>query len=497
MKKYEINIILRILLLIVTISTMSLLWVKGFEIYGVFVFCIIIYQVWELLKCINKSNFELEQFIESVHYRDFSRHFDVKNAPEPVKDLRKGFNEINSTFRLISKEREAQFLYLQKILELVDTGILSYEIKSGEIMWLNDAFKRMMNIPYLKTIHSLEKRDTQMYHDILDLKPRDNKITSVTTDKNTAKILLSSTVFQSDDKVYKLIAFQNINEVVDETETQAWRKLLSVMTHEIMNSIAPISSLADTMSRRLSAMSHQLSAASNKPSAISNEPSVISSETMADSVLLKADSSLLTADCSLTADSSLLIADSLKDLELGIETIRKRSEGLLKFAETYRNLNKITTLSLTKVYVRDVFENLYQLMSPTLDKKNIELEIILKDPSLQLEMDTSLVEQTIINLIVNAIDALKDKTDGKIQLSAAITSNQKIILKVADNGTGISEDVMDKIFIPFFSTRKTGSGIGLSLCKQIMLLHKGTIQVQSTEGVGTAFSLQFNLAVSI
>ena len=491
MKKYEINIILRILLLIVTISTMSLLWVKGFEMYGIFVFCIIIYQVWELLKCINKSNFELEQFIESVHYRDFSRHFDVKNAPEPVKDLRKGFNEINSTFRLISKEREAQFLYLQKILELVDTGIISYEIKSGKLIWLNDAFKKMMGIPYLKTIQSLEKRDAQLYQDVINLKPRENKITTITTDKNAAKILITSTAFQTDDKVYKLIAFQNINEVVDETEAQAWRKLLSVMTHEIMNSIAPISSLADTMSRRLSAMSHQLSAASNQPSAISNAPS-------ADSLLPTADGSLLIADSLLpTADGSLLIADSLKDLELGIETIRKRSEGLLKFAETYRNLNKITTLSLTKVYIRDVFENLYQLMSPTLDEKNIELEIILKDLNLQLEVDTSLIEQTIINLIVNAIDALKDKTDGKIQLSAAITSNQKIILKVADNGTGISEDVMDKIFIPFFSTRKTGSGIGLSLCKQIMLLHKGTIQVQSTEGVGTAFSLQFNLAVSI
>lgn len=449
-KKYEINIALRILLLIVTISAQAFLLVKGGWLYVFLVLMVILYQIWELLRFINKNNAELEQFVESIHYRDFSRHFDVKNAPEPVKDLRKGFNEINSTFRLISKEKEAQFLYLQKILELVDTGILSYETKSGEVLWMNDAFKKMMQIPYLKTIHSLEKRDEAMYQDVISLKLRDNKITSVTTDKNTTKILLSATAFQTDDKTYKLIAFQNINEVVDETEAQAWRKLLSVMTHEIMNSIAPISSLADTLNYRLAALSEQP-----------------------------------------TDGTKQISPYLLDDLRLGIETIQKRSEGLLKFAETYRNLNKITTLNLTKVYARDLFENLYQLMEPTLSEKNIELEIILKDPNLQLEADTNLIEQTLINLIVNAIDALKNKTDGKIQLSATTTAQQKVVLKVSDNGSGISEEVMDKIFIPFFSTRKNGSGIGLSLCKQIMMLHKGTIQVQTTEGVGTAFSLQF------
>lgn len=449
-KKYDINIALRILLLVVVISLQAFLWVKGLGIYSTLTLLIIIYQVWELLRFITKNNAELEQFVESIHYRDFSRHFDVKNAPEPVKDLRKGFNEINSTFRLISKEKEQQFQYLQKILELVDTGVLSYEANSGEVLWMNDAFKKMMQIPYLKTIHSLEKRDSSLYQEIVLLKLKDNKIISVTTDKNTTKILLSATAFQTDDRTFKLIVFQNINEVVDETESQAWRKLLSVMTHEIMNSIAPISSLADTLNFRLSALNEQT-----------------------------------------TEGAKQISSYLLDDLRLGIETIQKRSEGLLKFADTYRNLNKITTLSLTKVYARDLFENLYQLMEPTLAEKNIELEIILKDPNLQLEADTNLIEQTLINLVVNAIDALKEKADGKIQLSAYTTLQHKVVLKVSDNGSGIPQELVDKIFIPFFSTRKTGSGIGLSLCKQIMMLHKGTIQVQTTEGVGTAFYLQF------
>ena len=130
-------------------------------------------------------------------------------------------------------------------------------------------------------------------------------------------------------------------------------------------------------------------------------------------------------------------------------------------------------------------------MQPTLVKKNIDLEIILKDPDLMLEADASLIEQVLINLVVNAAEAVKEKEDARILLSAYITPNNKVVIKVADNGGGMPEELIEKIFVPFFSTRKTGSGIGLSLCKQIMLLHKGTIQVQSVEGEGSAFLLYF------
>jgi len=182
---------------------------------------------------------------------------------------------------------------------------------------------------------------------------------------------------------------------------------------------------------------------------------------------------------------------ALEDLELGIGTIRRRSEGLLKFAETYRNLNKITTLNLKKVYARNLFENLHVLMEPTLEQKHIELEIIMLDPDISLEADASLIEQVLINLVVNAIDAVKDRPEPTITLSATMGPNGKAIIKVGDNGMGMSPEVMDNIFIPFFSTKKTGSGIGLSLCKQILLLHKGNIQVQSIEGVGSSFLLHF------
>lgn len=401
---------------------------------------LVFYQIVDFIRFQKKAHEELNEFVEAIHYRDFSRYFDVKHAPADLQPLRKGFNDINTTFKVISKEKETQYQYLQKILELVDTGILSYQPESGEVVWMNESLKKMLQLPYLKTIHSLAKRDKALFDEIYQLKPGENKIAVAHLEKSSFKVLLSATAFQTDGQKYKLVAFQNVNEALDETESKAWQKLLSVMTHEIMNSVAPISSLAETLKNRLS----------------SNDENTI------------------------------------EDLELGIDTIKRRSEGLLKFAETYRNLNKITTLSLQKIYIREMFLNLRRLMQPTFEQKEIEFEIVLKDPNLQMNADPSLLEQVLINLVVNAIEAVKGKKGAKIVLSAEQIHNQKILLKVADNGQGMPEEVVDKIFIPFFSTKKNGSGIGLSLCKQIVLLHRGNIQVQSVESKGTVFSLQFS-----
>lgn len=444
-KRYEWRILLRVLLMFATLSVASFLLVKGWYIYLLLIFPVIIYQVFDLYRFHRKTKDELDQFVESVHYRDFSRHFDVKHAPVEVQPLRKGFNEINTTFKVMSKEKETQYQYVQKILELVDTGILSYMEKTGEVVWMNESLKRMLQLPYLKTIHSLSKRDPELYKEIISSRPGENKIATAHPEKSSFKILLSATAFQTEGNIYKLIAFQNVNEALDETESKAWQKLLSVLTHEIMNSVAPISSLAETLKHRLQ----------QSVPALNND------------------------------------SGSVDDLELGIETIKRRSDGLLKFAETYRSLNKITKLNLKKIYVRDIFENLLQLMQPTLEQKNIELETILKDTDISLEVDTDLLEQVMINLMLNAIEAVKDKPDPRIILSAYTSTNHKTIIKVADNGNGMPDELLDKIFIPFFSTRKNGSGIGLSLCKQIMMLHKGNIHVQSVEGEGTAFLLQF------
>lgn len=447
-KNFEWALIIRIGLLLITLSLPAVLIVQDWAEAFVFWLPLFAFQVLELMRFVRQTQTEFNQFIESVHYRDFSRHFDEQHAYKQLKPLRKGFNEINSTFKTITREKETQYQNLQKVMELVETGILSYDMESGEVVLMNESLRNLLHVPFMKTIHYLSKRDKELYEAVMTLEPGHTRIATAQTshfEKNSTKVLLSATALQSDGKRYKLVAFQNVNEALDETESQAWQKLLNVLTHEIMNSVAPISSLAETLKGRL------------------HETTVTG-----------------------------ITTEDLEDLEVGVSTIKQRSEGLLRFAETYRNLNRITTLNLETLYVKDLFANLQRLMLPTLAQKGIKLEINLADQMLVLQADPSLIDQVLINLLVNAMEAVKNVPDPEIVLSAYTSPDGKTVIKVSDNGIGMSKEVQEKIFIPFFSTRKQGSGIGLSLCKQIVLLHRGTIQVQSAEGEGTTFMLRFN-----
>lgn len=438
------SLIWRILILFAILCAASVTLMKAQ--YQLFIAAAVmaVFGLLNLIRFQKKAHDELAQFVEAVHYRDFSRYFSLRNAPEDIKSMRKGFNEINTTFRVISREKETQYHYLKMILELVDTGILSYHTETGEVGWLNESFKKITGIPYLKTIDALEKRDADLLAAILNLQSGQQKVITLLKEQQATQLLLNSSTLLVDGAPYKLVSLQNVNEAMDETESKAWQKLLSVLTHEIMNSIAPISSLADTLKNRLKyASEHELA------------------------------------------------HDDIEDLELGMDTIKRRSDGLLKFAETYRSLNKIKNLNVKALFVRDIFERLNLLMLPTLKDKSIELVIILRDPSIRINADENLVEQVLINLMVNAIEAVKNTAQPAITLSAELHASGKTHLHISDNGNGIAPELLDKIFIPFFSTRKTGSGIGLSLCKQIMLLHNGNIQVKSIVDGGTVFTLIF------
>ena len=443
-KKIIFHIILKIVFLFVSLLLCSYCILTERYTYLFITMIPVIFITYNICLMHKKIHSEFEEFMEALRCQDFSRHFNIKTAPPEVQFLRRGFNSINESFKNISKEKETQHLYLQKILELVDTGILSFEESSGEVMWMNESLKKLLGIPFLSTIHALSSRNPDLLHNIRSLKPGEPRIVDIAVGKEVYKVLLSATFFQTENKKFHFIAFQNINKALDETETKAWQKLLGVLTHEIMNSIAPISSLADTIRHRLNAI-HQ------------------------------------------AGDYSA----AKEDLSLGIDIIRRRSEGLLLFAEKYRNLTKISKPVLKKILVRDLFENIYELMEQSFEQKKIELDIILKDPHMVLEADENLVEQVLINLMLNATEALKERAEPRITFAAFMGENEKAIIKVSDNGTGIPDQMLDKIFIPFFSTRKNGNGIGLTLCKQIMLLHQGSIQVQSKENEGSIFTLQF------
>lgn len=445
LRRIDFKILFGIFILFATLLATTLIITSEMYQWLLLLVPLVIFQISYIFKLQKKAYNELNDFVESVKYRDFSRRFNVRRAPLELKNLRHGFNEINDAFRNVSKEKETHYQYLQKIMEMVNTGILSYDSESYEVNWMNESLKQLLQLPYLKTIKSLEKRNKELYADLVSLLPGESKISNLHTGMETTKLLLSATAFQTGNKKYSLVGFQNINSAVDETESEAWKKLLSVMTHEIMNSVAPISSLANTLQNRLQ----------QRKEHPQNDDA------------------------------------TLDDIHVGIDTIKKRSESLLKFAETYRSLNKIAAPDIKTFYVCDLFENIFNLMEPTVEQKGIELEILLKEPGLQLDADISLIEQVLINLVVNAMEAVKDAEEKIITLSGE-NINNKIVIRVADNGAGMSPEILDKVFIPFFTTKKNGSGIGLSLCRQVMRAHRGNLQVVSEVGKGTVFTLYFN-----
>lgn len=390
---------------------------------------------------------EIDDFFEAVKYRDFSRRFVEDLGPRDIRQLHKGFNEVNKVVREINAKKEVQYLYLQKILEMVDVGIIAYNLENGHVLWANDFLKETLDLPSFKNISFVEKRKPLLFEEVFDTYHSEAASVTITVKNEKLKVLISDTVFQIEGESFKLIVLQNIDDTIDQTETEAWKKLLSVMTHEIMNSIAPISSLADTLE-------NHLIAASKDP-----------------------------------REAEL----NMEDLKEGINSIKKRSEGLMKFAKTYRSLNKVTQLNLEKIAVKELFHTINYLMQPGLKGQDIQLEFNLVNEDLEIEIDSYLIEQVLINLILNAIDACHHlSSSGRVVIQAKKDVNHKPVIRVTDNGTGIPEEIRETIFVPFFTTKKTGSGIGLSLCKQIMMLHKGKIQVYSEEGKGTAVSLFFS-----
>ena len=443
-KSFFLLLLIRVVLLLGTVTLIAYgisLNENYFLFSGILLTLIVLVN---LYRFVTKRFVEMDDFFESVKYRDFSRWFIEDHGSKDIRNLHKGFNLVNRTFKAINKERQAQFLYLQKILEMVDVGIIAYNIENGDVLWVNDSLLKIIDLPSFKNIRFVKKRRGKMYDDLFETFYPHYQSINLEMKGEILKVLISDTIFQVEENSFKLIVIQNIENTLNKNESEAWKKLLSVMTHEIMNSIAPISSLSETLHEQI------------------------------DTVITNPNKQKL----------------NLEDLNTGILSIKKRSEGLMKFAKTYRTLNKVSQVNKSRILVNELFKSISDLMQPTLNQKNIQLEFKNNNPKLELNIDTHLIEQVLINLIINAKDACDGQKDSKISLSTE-KNRDNIVIKVTDNGKGIANEILETIFVPFFSTKKSGSGIGLSLSKQIMMLHNGRIQVQSEPEKGTIISLIF------
>ena len=405
-----------------------------------------VYQVIALIHYVEKTNRDLTRFLRSIRYSDFSQTFTTTVKGLTFKNLNSAFNDVIKEFQKTRTEKEEHFRYLQTVVQHVGIGLMAFTA-NGDIELINNAAKRLLKIRSLRNIRQLESTSEQLVSKLLKLKTGEKHLVKLQEPDNILQLSIYGTEFILHQQKYTLVALQNIQSELEEKEMEAWQNLIRVLTHEIMNSITPISSLAATAS------------------------------------------SLLTGNSGFENPDS--VNENIKDVRNAVKTIERRSKGLLDFVENYRKLTRIPKPDYEIFPVYELFDRVGNLMKDQFEKNSIEFKIKIDPESLEITTDPNLIEQVLINLCKNSVEAVIGRDKPIIELIARTGLRGELIIQAIDNGSGINPELTDKIFIPFFTTKKDGSGIGLSISKQIMRQHGGTLTVNSKPYEETRFTLRF------
>ncbi len=449
-KSFKVQLVGRMLLLLLTMFLFTSLYYSDSYFFTKFlVFTLTAFQAWYLYNFLEKSNREIVHFLESIHYDDFTNTYPERKSGSSRDLLYHEFNEILRKFREIRADKEAQHQYLRTIVQHIGIGIITFDAQ-GEVQIMNNAAKKLLDIKMIKNINQIGREHPNLHNSFKELKTGGRDLIKITKNDDEVQLAVYAIELSLLGKAFKLVSIQNIQSELEEKEMEAWQNLIRVLTHEIMNSVTPISSLAATV------------------------------ETELDEFLKNGKNINEIPD------------DTIEDFYLSVKTIHNRSESLIKFVSDFRNMTRIKLPSLEPVEVEDMIKHVLMLLKPDSERANITVNCSVK-PKLKVNIDREQIEQVIINVVKNAIQALAaaEKENKSLTITAMPTEGGGAYISVADNGTGIEEEALKKIFIPFFTTKKNGSGIGLSLSKQIMRKHGGNITAKSQIGEGTEFLLKF------
>ncbi len=449
-KNLYINIVIRAILLAATCFAFSFIYFSSKDVLLlVNIFLLIVLQVYLVIYKLNKTNRDLTGFFAAIQNDDSSIIYERMAPDRNFRNLYRNFDEINNRIRRLKIESITRNLYLQNVVDHIGVGLLSFD-DNDNIDILNNATRNLIKTSGMKKLNRLEKVSKSLPVLLRELKPGEQRLIKIRTEDELLQLAVKASVFKMEERKIKLISFQNIKNELEEKELESWQKLIRILTHEIMNSISPISSTIKTIKGFL---------------------------TDSDTKKTKSVNDI----------EQELIDDSVK----GLSIIEERSDGLVDFVEKFRSLTLLPKPVFKQFTIKELFENIKLLMAKELNKNNIELEIQVVPDSLIITADKKMVEQILINLINNSIQAFDNIEKKKINLRAYYLSNKNPVIQVTDNGNGISDENIDKIFIPFFTTKRQGSGIGLSLSREIMRLHNGKIRVKSAPGKETIFTLEF------
>lgn len=446
---YRLQVVLRVLLLACTVYALAIVGpapAYRATFTGLVIF--ILLQVVLLVYYHERTNRQFLRFLNSIKYDDFTEQFNVTGEGKTQQQLAGQLNEVMEKFREVRAEKEAHLHYFEVIVQHIGIGIITYK-PNGDILMLNNAAKKLVHLGQAQHISELQTTSPELALGLLQLEHGDKVLVPVRKGGEQANLTVHVIELSLLGDRVRLASIQNIQRELEEKEMEAWHNLIKVLTHEIMNSVTPIASLSASASEEISSYTDT------------------------------------------EAEEITILREELDDVGRCLQTISRRSDSLIKFVNDFRNLTTISVPQKTVFKVGELFREIKMLMREQLAAHKVQLNVEVPSEDILLSADRGMVEQVLINLVKNAIEALHEKEHATITLQACLDERSRARLIVCDNGQGMTEEAVQKIFIPFFTTKKTGSGIGLSLSRQIMRLHQGNIAVNSKLGEGTAFTLSF------
>ncbi len=445
-----INLIIRVLIILLTCFILTLTyftlkdWIILFNIL-----LVLALQVVLLIRYMNRLNQDLFNFFSAVRNDDSSIVYERMAPSGSFVSLYKCFDEINNRIRALKIETVHKNLYLQNLIEHVAIGLISFDAE-GNVELINTAARQLFNISSIRHINRLTKIDPVLPGKLLKMTAGSQLLLNLRINHELLKIAVKATLFRIEQKEIKLLSFQNIKTELEENELDSYQKLIRILTHEIMNSTGPILSSISTIKEFLT----------EKNTGMTKNLKHMNQE---------------------------LLDDSVK----GLNIVEERSNGLADFVEKFRSLTLLPKPAFKNIQVSDLIKDIELLMKTDCKRHKIKLTVEVIPEDLSLTADKKLIEQVLINLITNSIQALNHQPKKEIGIKAFRGTDDKVMMLLIDNGSGIPDSEMDNIFVPFYTTKEKGSGIGLSLSRQIMRLHNGNISLKSEPGKKTVATLEF------
>ena len=401
----------------------------------------------ELWRFVSRTNRELARFLDAVRFADYSQRFDFDKAGSGFADLGRTFTRIIDEMRDRRAGQESETRRLKALIEHIPVPLMTVHADDA-ITLQNNAARRLFGAAHVTRINDLRQFGRGFARAVDEAIPGDRELVTFTVEGAEYQLTLAATEVIIDGDRERLISLQDIQSEIDATQAEAWQDLVRVLTHEIMNSITPVTSLAQTAAE------------------------------LVDDVVRE------------TGPESP-IAEELQDVQSAVATVARRSDSLLQFIDSYRQISRLAPPEKKRVALADLFETVTSLAKAEWNDADVALALAVEPSGLYVYADRDLLEPVLLNLLRNAWQATKDVGEPRIELRGRLNRRGNTVIEIADNGHGVPDEIATKIFVPFFTTREGGSGVGLALARQVMIAHGGFIRLGKNRGAGTEFTLTF------